>query len=292
MLDLSEVTIVSGNADFTTTGEKIFRIEYYGKQYEISLKIFDPDITVIDLVIIYNFNDPIIPLGADVGEIIAELLVGKEAYASYYMMIDENWGENFTVTADMIDWSQVDGEVEGFYYITLTYKGYVKEIEVIIMGMAEGDPIAIYTGFCSAFPETFHKMELYPNGYALLYMSPDDGISYWLIPISVAYEQEGATMTLKIFGEPLCILTIDEEAGTFEPYNLDGEELYAIYTADAGEEGILTVYAYENGFGYFEMGGMPVYFGYHIEDDKFILHPTYVGIVFRIEGDTLVPYDE
>lgn len=28
LLDLSEVTIVSGNADFTTTGEKIFRIEF------------------------------------------------------------------------------------------------------------------------------------------------------------------------------------------------------------------------------------------------------------------------
>lgn len=96
---------------------------------------------------LYNLE---MPLNTDVETFLAENVVGRTFYVTYYEPVDGLAGETISITREMLDASAVNGAQAGVYAIRLTYglpgqEAYTCTIDVSVSAdLAGKEPVAVY----------------------------------------------------------------------------------------------------------------------------------------------------
>ena len=205
--------------DFGVRGEYTILVEYEGIQTPVAVTVYDPEvfnIKYIDLAGLYNLE---MPLNTDVETFLAENVVGRTFYVTYYEPVDGLAGETISITREMLDASAVNGEQTGMYAIRLTYglpgqEAYTCTINVSVSAdLAGKEPIAIYY-----LDENAAKMlgseqvELY-EGNVLVIGS-----------MQAAYTEEGDLLRFAFMGsEVIFRKTVEEDRTVLSAYIPNGE---------------------------------------------------------------------
>lgn len=195
-------------------------------------------------------------------------LVGKTLYVQMYEREDGDFSKRVKITADMIDYSEVNQKVPGIYYVKVNYRGSAAKVTVSVAPDMTGVEVE-HTLSGTAFsiltimnPAPITQIKLYENGYAELYA---DGNSLTSEYGYFGYTLDNNTLTITYNGDKFILLTANTDEETFTEYNFSGLTASATYSLNYGE-GDATIKTYANGFATMDMGGgMVLITGYKLE---------------------------
>lgn len=203
----------------------------------------------------------------------AAKLVGQTLYVSQYEIEDGSDYNRVKITADMIDYSEVNQKVPGIYYVKVNYRGSAAKVLVTVSpdmtGLeAEHTLNGMEISILSMMPEEMQKdpitrIDLYENGYAELFAGGDSLASEYGY---FGYTLVNGTLTIDFFGDKFMLLTVnltDADNKTFTAYDFSGLTASATYTGNFGAPATIKTYA--NGFATMDMEGMSLVCGYKLE---------------------------
>ena len=301
---VAENMLVSA-VDTSTVGNKDITVKYDGKEYYTGIEVYDPAVTIVNYMYFAGQDAPR-NITATVGDDIAaqiSALIGREMNVVYFVYVNGSEMETITLTPEMIDASDINAEKAGNYNLKISYKGYTEEIPVIINpDMASAEISHTLTGQGSTILTLFEgaiitKLELYDNGFAVIYGKEDvltpeveltDMVGY------LAYMLDGDKLEFKYNDEKIAVFKANTADSTFENYKLSESDLLKTYTAvipdGQGGSVTMTLKTYNNGFASVNMGPDSIIVGYKIEGDQLILLPSAFETSFTIgAGDTITP---
>ncbi|MFA5562417.1 MAG: hypothetical protein WDA00_07265, partial [Eubacteriales bacterium] len=291
--------MVQGAFAYTTPGYKSISVEYEGQLYQITVRFYDPDITLISSISIDGFSNMMtLAAGGNVQDTVAPYL-GTMATANFFEMVNGEWSKDFLLTIDLFDFSEVDAETPGMYTAYLRYEGYTIDFYVIVSpDMESAELLAELTGIVHDVRTLFgggmpiNMIRLYDNGYAEIFAGGENLAG---MVGAVAYTLNGAedTLVLSVLGDTYLILTVDMENSTFAVYEFEGMTPNGYTWLNDGET--VAVYTYDNGFGYLQtvIEGwiFQCWFAYTQQEDIIQIHPEIAGLSWQItEGGVLEIY--
>ncbi len=133
IVPFDECVIVGDPIDDTILGTTTYQIQYEGIIGKLDLTVYDPEVCNISYLNFYfDQYDLKIPVGATVEEL-KQLLVGKTGNVSFHVSAEDKWGEEFTISEDMLDLTGLDLSKVGEQTIRFNYiqkAGYVEGVTI------------------------------------------------------------------------------------------------------------------------------------------------------------------
>ncbi|MCM1367918.1 MAG: hypothetical protein NC184_03805 [Roseburia sp.] len=295
-----------GAVDTSSVGYKNVTVTYNQKEYTDSIEVYDPSVTTVEYMYFVDPEDElpdsiVVTQGSGMTAALATEVAkfaNKEAEVYYYVYTNGRRSEYITVTASMLDSSAVQN-TPGAYSVTVTYKGYVREIPVIVApDMSAATKTQTLTGNITTIydllsgGETIDKIELYDNGYAEAF-SDDYSLAGMLGYLG--YTLDNGTLTVKYNGKNIAIAKVT--GTTFAPYEFQTSQLVKTYTGSVnmGATTPITLKTYDNGFAEFTMGAAPAaqtyVLGYAQDGDTITVTAPMYSISFTVGANDTITMD-